>query len=546
MRTLERDCCGGGDALIFASMDRSLAQDKSSREVVVPQPGDVIHGKYRIEKVLGEGGMGVVLAAHHELLDQRVAVKVLTSRDEKAVSRFSLEARSTARLNSEHVARVMDVGALACGAPFIVMEYLEGCDLEELLLLHERLPPQEAVGYILQALQGLAQAHALGIIHRDLKPANLFIAVVPGGANVIKILDFGISKSTASRRSGKTGNLTAEHSTLGSPTYMSPEQIRASKDVDTRSDLWSLGVVLFELLAGAPPFDGESVGEIFANVLEKDVPALTTVRPDVPEGLSDVIARCVKRDPTERFPGVLEFARELAPFGPADAASRVRRIEQTLLTARTKAGGSEPPPSTVRPVMPSGRGSAADETAEETTSGSHDVHFSTDAAEEPAGAASTPALPRRHRGPQVTGHVAFASDKHKPDLRALVDTGPSLARRSRGRAVIGVVCVAAVFAVLAIAALVRTDLSGRASPSVANASGAPPTAPASSTTVPAPAASPQPEPTIVRPLAAAAAHASQTPAKPTSQPQLPVAPRRTPASMPGPAKKHLGVLDSPD
>ena len=526
-------------------MDRSLAQANSSREVTVPQPGDVIHGKYRIQKVLGEGGMGVVLAAHHELLDQRVAVKVLTSRDEKAISRFSEEARSTARLNSEHVARVMDVGALACGAPFIVMEYLEGCDLEELLLLHERLPPQEAVGYILQALQGLAQAHALGIIHRDLKPANLFIAVVPGGANVIKILDFGISKSTASRRSGKTGNLTAEHSTLGSPTYMSPEQIRASKDVDKRSDLWSLGVVLFELLSGEPPFDGESIGEIFAGVLEKDAPALTTVRPDVPQALSDIVARCMKRDRTQRFPGVLELARELAPFGPADAASRVKRIEQTLLTVRAGAAGSEPPPSTVRPITPGAGGSPSDETAEQTTSGSHDVHFAIDGAPEQRASTPAPASHRRHQGPQVTGHVAFTSDTHKPDPRALVDTAPTRAHRSRGRALVGVAGVAAAFAVLAIAALVGTNLPSRAPPSVANATGALPVAPVSSDAVPAPAASALSAPTIAPPPAAAP-RISQTPAKPATQPQSPNAPRRTLSPNPSLAKKHFGVLDSPD
>lgn len=160
-------------------MDRFPAHDAPAGKVTVPLPGEIIDGKYRVEKILGEGGMGVVLAAHHELLDQRVAVKVLTATDEKSISRFSFEARSTARLKSEHVARVMDVGALPGGAPFMVMEYLEVCDLGELHHLHGRLPAEEAVGCVMQAFDGLSQAHGIGIVHRDLKPANLFRAVQP-------------------------------------------------------------------------------------------------------------------------------------------------------------------------------------------------------------------------------------------------------------------------------------------------------------------------------------------------------------------------------
>jgi serine/threonine-protein kinase len=304
----------------------------------VPKPGEIIDGKYRVESVLGEGGMGVVLAAHHELLEQRVAVKVLTSSDKQALMRFSLEAKATAQLKSEHVARVMDVGALPSGAPFIVMEYLEGCDLGELLKLQGRLGVTDAVGYVMEALDGLAQAHALDIIHRDLKPANLFLAVQPNGASIVKLVDFGISKSIASRRSGTTGVLTGDHSTVGSPTYMAPEQIRSPKDIDGRSDLWAMGVVLYELLSGAPPFRGDSVGEIFAAVLEKTPPRLSSIVPEVPAGLSEVVATCMS-DREVRYKNVLELARDLAPYGPPESAALVPRIEQMLRAMEARAAG---------------------------------------------------------------------------------------------------------------------------------------------------------------------------------------------------------------
>ncbi|MGH7438670.1 MAG: serine/threonine-protein kinase [Polyangiaceae bacterium] len=306
----------------------------------VPKPGEVIEGKYRVEHVVGEGGMGVVLAAHHVLLDQRVAVKVLTTIEPQALARFSQEAKATAQLKSEHVARVMDVGALPTGAPFIVMEYLEGCDLGELLRLNGRLGVTETVGYVLEALDGLAQAHALDIIHRDLKPANLFLAVQTNGTSTVKLVDFGISKSIASRRSGTTGVLTGDHSTVGSPTYMAPEQIRSPKDVDARSDIWALGVVLYELLSGAPPFGGDSVGEIFAAVLEKTPPRLSSIVPEVPAALSEVIATCMS-DREVRYKNVLELARDLVPFGPPESATLVARIEQMLKAMEAKAAAGD-------------------------------------------------------------------------------------------------------------------------------------------------------------------------------------------------------------
>ncbi|MGO9838899.1 MAG: protein kinase domain-containing protein [Polyangiaceae bacterium] len=522
-------------------MDRLPAQGVPAAETSVPRPGDLIEGKYRVEKILGEGGMGVVLAAHHELLDQRVAVKVLTATDEKAISRFSFEARSTARLKSEHVARVMDVGALPGGAPFMVMEYLEGCDLEELLHLNGPMQVEEAVGYVLQALEGLSQAHGLGIVHRDLKPANLFLAVHPSGVNIIKIVDFGISKSIVSRRSGKTGVLTAEHSTVGSPAYMAPEQIRASKDVDPRADLWSLGVVLYELLSGEPPFPGESVGAIFAAVLEKEAPRLRNRLTAIPEGLSDAVARCMERDREKRYPDALELAKALASFGPPDAGARVTRIEQTLHTAMARVEAKELKASSVR-VSVGGGGASGDLTAELTESGSHEIRFATDDAEDGRKVTAPPSTaPRRIGQPAhaTAGHVAFAADTPNPDAIYRGTTIPSVVRRSRRRAGLAVVGATGVVAVIAVVAIMRTTVSAPSARSPASASAVPAPTPVTSTE---PASAPKPpDPSPV----AASEPATTAVASPTKA-KITAAPRRGPSAVPAAAKKHYGVLDSPD
>jgi eukaryotic-like serine/threonine-protein kinase len=299
----------------------------------MPQIGDVIAQKYRLEDIAGEGGMGIVYAAEHVVLKQRVAVKVLlpdAAGSEAMVERFAREARAAARIVSEHVARVLDAGSLSTGAPFLVMEFLEGCDLEELAALQKTLPVRDVVEYAVQALDGLAHAHAVGIVHRDLKPANLFLSCRPDGSNAIKIVDFGISKT------GKTEDkrLTGQH-VLGSPVYMSPEQLRNAHDIDPRADLWSLGVVMYELLAGRPPFDGEGVGEVFAAILEQSPVPLSQLCPNVPPALADVIDKCLRRDPEDRWSNAAELARALAPFGPDQGNALVERAEQVLARARS-------------------------------------------------------------------------------------------------------------------------------------------------------------------------------------------------------------------
>ncbi len=299
----------------------------------MPKAGDVVAGKYRLEKVAGEGGMGIVYAAEHKVLKQRVAVKVLlpdAAQSEAVVERFSREAQAAARIQSEHVARVMDAGSTASGAPFLVMEYLEGCDLEELLELQGPLPLTEVADYLIQALEALAHAHAVGIVHRDLKPANLFLACRPDGGNVIKMLDFGISKSVKATRDEKV--LTGQ-AVLGSPIYMSPEQLRNAKEIDGRADLWSIGVVAYELLTGNPPFDGEGVGEIFAAVLEQTPEPVHIKNWRLPPEVSNVIAKCLERQVENRWSDAAELARALKPFGSGTWNKAIERMEQVLARA---------------------------------------------------------------------------------------------------------------------------------------------------------------------------------------------------------------------
>src|SRR4051812_29611172 len=206
--------------------------------------GDVLAGKYRVDKILGAGGMGVVVAAHHVQLDERVAIKFLLPEalgNAEAVARFAREARAAVKIKSEHVARVIDVGTLETGAPYMVMEYLEGGDLSQVLASRGPLPVEEAVEYVLQACEAIAHAHALGIVHRDLKPANLFLIRRPDGTNAIKVLDFGISKVMPGKSASSDNAMTRTRTVMGSPLYMSPEQMASTRDVDGRTDLWALG-----------------------------------------------------------------------------------------------------------------------------------------------------------------------------------------------------------------------------------------------------------------------------------------------------------------
>jgi eukaryotic-like serine/threonine-protein kinase len=294
--------------------------------------GQILAGKYRVERVLGSGGMGVVVAAWHLELEQRVAVKFLhplALEREDTAERFRREARSAAKIRSEHVARVIDVGIMEGGIPYMVMEYLQGHDVSEEMSKVGMLPIADAIDFILQAVEALAEAHAAGIVHRDLKPANLFIAIRPDGTRIVKVLDFGISKSLFGGSVAEL-SLTRTSVLIGSPLYMSPEQMRSAKDVDTRTDIWSLGVILYEMITARPPYTGDSIPALCAALLS-DVPAsMQTLRSDVPLALEDVIMRCLTKDRQQRFGTVSELARALAPFGSASSQLHVDRASRVL------------------------------------------------------------------------------------------------------------------------------------------------------------------------------------------------------------------------
>ncbi len=292
------------------------------------EPGVVLAGKYRIERVIGQGGMGIVAAAHHLHLDQRVALKLMLPHamgSKDAVSRFLREARAAARISSEHVARVFDVGAIESGEPYIAMEYLEGTDLAQLLASRGRLPLGEAVEYLLQACEALSQAHAAGIVHRDLKPGNLFLAHRIDGQTLVKVLDFGISKMTGAALQSQAP-LTRTAALMGSPLYMSPEQMGSSKSVDARSDVWSLGVVLYEMLGGAPPFDGETLPQVCGMVLSEEPRQLATRAPGLPPLAYAVVERCLRKPADARYQSIAELAQALEPLSTPRARQSIERI----------------------------------------------------------------------------------------------------------------------------------------------------------------------------------------------------------------------------
>jgi serine/threonine-protein kinase len=301
--------------------------------------GQVVAGKYRIDSVIGEGGMGFVVVAHHIQLETKVAIKLLRpelANNGEAVARFSREARAAVRIVSQHVARVFDVGELESGAPYMVMEFLEGGDLSSIIQKRGPLPIGEAVDYVLQATEAIAEAHAAGIVHRDLKPANLFCARRPDGTPSIKVLDFGISKLTSSGPGALQHTKTT--AIMGSPFYMSPEQMESTRGVDMRTDIWGLGVILYELVTGRTPFEGSALPEICLRVATQPPPSMRMLRPDIPPGLEQAILKCLEKDRDKRYATVGQLALGLRDF----ATSRGRPSVDTILRTLEPATGDLP------------------------------------------------------------------------------------------------------------------------------------------------------------------------------------------------------------
>ncbi len=290
--------------------------------------GSLLAGKYRVVRTIGTGGMGFVLAARHEQLDVPVAMKLLSpellSRP-NAVGRFLREARAASKLASSHVTRVLDVGTLASGEPFMVMEYLAG---EDLAYHTKRTRPAlgDAIDYIVQAADAIAEAHAAGIIHRDLKPANLFLTKRHGGGALVKVLDFGVSKMVDVP--GKDGDvsLTTTSTVLGSVLYMSPEQMRSSKHVDQRTDVYALGACLYELVGGAPPFVADSFAELCAKAYTERPAPLSSANPAVPPELDAVLEKALAKEPDARYQTIAELVAALAPFAPEATRGQIKAL----------------------------------------------------------------------------------------------------------------------------------------------------------------------------------------------------------------------------
>ena len=314
--------------------------------------GQVLLGKYRVDSILGQGGMGVVAKCTHLGLNEHVAIKMLRQDvmlDRDASERFKREAQAASKLKSEHVARVVDVGEFEdSGVPYMIMEFLDGHDLGDLVDDRGPLQAPFASMLMLMAAEALAEAHSIGIVHRDVKPSNLFVTWRPDGSALVKVLDFGISKSAM----GTDLKLTQTQSLLGTPAYMSPEQMRSARLVDSRTDIWSLGTVFYELLEGRRPFEAESFSEMCVKVaVDPPEPMVNT-----PPALQQIILRCLAKNPDQRYATMAELGRDLLPHvqDVHQASLLVERMQRILGRSRPSGGGGEQwdgPSSTRAPIQ---------------------------------------------------------------------------------------------------------------------------------------------------------------------------------------------------
>lgn len=334
----------------------------------MPNVGDLVAGKFVVERLIGQGGMGAVFAARHRELESVVAIKVMLAdtTNVEATARFKNEGRAAAKIRSEHVVRVEDVGEEK-GYAYMILELLDGEDLAQVLERKRKLPAPEVIGYMMQALEGVRLAHEKGIIHRDLKPSNLFLARRDDGSSVVKVLDFGISKSSSTLAQAP-GALTSTKAMLGSPLYMSPEQLRSSKSVDVRADIWALGVIMYELLTGTLPFMGDSLGELFAAILETEPTPVRVRAPDVPPELEAIVMRCLQRRLENRFSSVVELTGALMPF----AAGAMSGANLPFGPGRTKMMSD---PGVVSSAMAHAQGHSQAQPQGQGGTGAHQAHM---------------------------------------------------------------------------------------------------------------------------------------------------------------------------
>jgi eukaryotic-like serine/threonine-protein kinase len=299
--------------------------------------GQLLEGRYRIGSLLSAGGMGRIFTGVDEASGTPVVIKVPQS-DEGGqctnCSRLAREARSFEAIRGEHLVRFVSAGQLSSGMPFLVMERLEGIDLGALVKGSGALSPGVAVSYARQALLGLADLHAAGLVHRDVKPSNLFLCTRGAEGAHIKVIDLGLAKSTQAKP--VEPSLTGDHMLLGSPSYVSPEQMR-QLDLDPRTDLWSLGVVLFELLTGTRPFQGATIVDVCAQILTQPTPSLRERMPGIDPGLEAVVQRCMAKDRSDRYASALELWQALSPFDGVAPATTPDLVGARVEGNRTKA-----------------------------------------------------------------------------------------------------------------------------------------------------------------------------------------------------------------
>ncbi len=345
----------------MSSGDRTGESAASSRltgALAAARIGAVVD-RYTIVRLLGHGGMGAVYEARHATLARRVAIKFLLpelAANPDALRRFENEAKAAGGLEHPNLVAVTDLGSADDGSPYLVMEFLEGEDCAALLARQGALPVARAVNIVVQACRGLALAHQHGIVHRDLKPENLFLTDAGDGSDLVKVLDFGIAKL----RSSEAGVATGTGTTFGTAYYMSPEQARGAGDVDQRADVWSLGIVLYELLSAQRPFEGEQFLHVIHQILTATPAPLATLRPGLPAGLTAAISRAMTKEVAARLPSVKALAELLAPFDdrvphePASPRRAVSPLETTAATPSTRL-----PPHLAPASSPAARGRPA-------------------------------------------------------------------------------------------------------------------------------------------------------------------------------------------
>lgn len=483
-----------------------------------PQPGEVLDGKYRIERLLGEGGMGAVAKATHLLRRAPVALKFMSPAVlalQGAVERFVNEGVAASQIDSDHVVKVFDVGRMPSGAPYLVMEFLDGQDLQHILIAEGGHIQDIArcVHFALQILRGLQTAHASGIIHRDMKPSNCFVINKDGEPDFLKLVDFGISK-VRTDEAEKASNLTRTNSALGTPLYMSPEQARSPRDVDQRTDLYAVGAILYELLTGRTPYTAESgeYTEILYKIFTTEPEPLRNTRPDVPEGLAAAIHRALVRDLSTRYGSAGEMAEALAPWADERSAQLVARL-------RGGRGRSMVPPGQ-GPFTPSGAPAAPNDGPPAKANTFH--------------GAQSESL----KAPRVPTDVGVTREAAQ---RSAAPTGAGKSRATMAVAVIavGLLVVGAAGVIVARRAAapapVTRDPSAAQTPAIATASPPPPETTSAPGLAPVPAAS-------LEPLPAPSTLASAS-AAPSARPGPRPAPSQQPPTTPSSKPRTLGDLN---